>query len=206
MGIFSKIGGVKPRGKFDYLSFGHYLVRIEAVKEVESPRTKQSLVFVECTILSVLSNDPPAEHKPGQLVSWSLDPSAKFDYFARDFNGFVLGVTGDVDLSTFDKVEAADFAEKQVLGEQILSGLFAEVQAVPKRPRNNADNPPKDREIVYTSVFWRRPWSAGEVLEQVTGDIEKGTLSSDQYDSLFPQDILTKLVEAEMAEQEKSSQ
>lgn len=139
MGIFSGIGGAKVGIGGVYFEAGNYVVKIKAVKMVES-RKKDDLYTVECDIKQ--SDNPKL--KPGTMATYQA--SAKNDSFLGNVKGFLAACNGadptsEAELAaTFaNPKDAEDAAEYSVSPDNPLAGTWLNLNCVLKKTKLQSD-------------------------------------------------------------------
>lgn len=121
MGLFQKIKDARASFQSNYVRPGHYIARIERVKQAKT-RKDEDFIAIEMKCIVVIDNDSGRGHKVGEDMSHLL--MAKNDSSIGNFKRFVMNV---MEASEEEVTEEA--CEHIVSDNQPLCGLFAEVFA-----------------------------------------------------------------------------
>lgn len=145
---FAGFGDARSGRASNYISPGHYLLRVDKCKVGES-RKKQGFIAVEFTVVHVYAAD--SKHKVGEEVTWML--MTHHDSWQGDFKGFLSAITNTPE----HMIEDSDGLE--VVGEgQPLSGRVIEANVWTKQTKSGVD---------FTKISWKdapTPETVGKLL------------------------------------------
>lgn len=170
--VFAGVKEAKPSFAANYLSEGHYLLRIDRVKFGKT-RKGDEFVAVETTVAHVWDNNDGAGHKIGENATHML--MCKHDMFLPNFKAMIVNLLKcpETDITVDACVQICDEAT------QPFSGMLVEIIAKNIVTREGND---------FTRIDYKRQVPAEEVA---------GLLSDEVKTRLFPDGELERKIEVE---------
>jgi len=157
VGIFDGVAEASPTRLSNYFKPGHYLWRIERVKEAVTRKGIPYFV-AECVCAHVFDDADGKGHRVREEASWLI--TADKDAFKGNLKSFLMGASGCTE-QQISESKPEDLAE--VVGDsQPLAGVIVETL--------NVDFPTRAGGV-FTRVGWKRPWEPQEVAEVISPEI-----------------------------------
>lgn len=186
MGLFSNVKDSRRLVDAQYVTEGHYYVRINKCKQGQSrPPKNRQFACVETTVLHHVLPPSPGTVAVGRDMTHMV--MADSEYFGSEIRTFVAAIAGlqfeavseeDCDL-VFDVNEIPGQPDGK--GDQPFGGIIAEVSARDVETRAGGN---------FTKVSWIRQVPAKVLKDVIAPDIEK---------AYFPNGMLDQMIEAEAA-------